>query len=114
MTELATVQNIGNVPVIIDEEGHTLGVGEYGTAAHRTDLVRELIHNGQVGVVTATPGPDSQLDGRFVVADRDRAERADRERAERADRDRADKADRERPADARQARKGANTTAQEG
>lgn len=101
MTELAIVQNTGTAPVVIDDEGHTLGVGEYGTAAHRTDLVRALIHAGTVGVVSTAPTADSQVDGEYGAVRRD-LEKAREEQAA------AEKADRA------QARKGATTTAQEG
>lgn len=70
MTELATVQNLSTGPVQIDPEGHVLGAGEYGTAAHRTDHVRELIRAGLVGVVTEAPSKDSEVDGAYGAAER--------------------------------------------
>lgn len=103
MTELAIVQNTGSAPVPLSEgpDARLLGVGEYGPAAHRTDHVRSLIRSGSLGLVSAAPTADSQIDGEYGAVARD----LDRAREEQAAAEKADRA---------QARKGATTTAQEG
>lgn len=69
MTDYATVQNLTAGPVIIDADGRVLGAGEFAPAAVRTDLVRDLIRDNIVGVVSEAP-PERQQAAEYVEAHR--------------------------------------------
>lgn len=102
MTELAIVQNTGTTPVVIDDEGHLLGAGEFAPAAHRTQRVRDLINAGLVGVISDVP--ERNVDPAYTAAVRALEAREQQER----DEAKAAKQDQPKPG------KGATTNAQEG
>lgn len=101
MTELATVQNLSDGPVLIDPEGHSLGAGESGPVAIRTEHVRSLVRAGLIAVVDR-PAEGTRVDPSTAAA------------FQATDELRQAEADAAKDADAPKGRKATTTTAQEG
>jgi hypothetical protein len=59
-----TVYNTGDSPVIVDQEGHVIGGGEWGTIDFRDKVAKEHLHSGLLVEVKApeegTFNPDAK------------------------------------------------------